>query len=95
MRGSVDLQRVRPGQALRVRLAGRELRGSSWTPRHPDLSRARDDDGRYRVEKSERQVETRLIAVGGTVGSSLYEAVHTAGESTHLVAALADLFATR
>jgi murein DD-endopeptidase MepM/ murein hydrolase activator NlpD len=94
MRGSVDLLRVRAGQALRVRLAARELRGLELDA-SPVLTYrvSRDEDGRYRAEKSERQVQTRVVPVGGTVGSSLYEAVHTAGESTQLVAAIADLFA--
>jgi murein DD-endopeptidase MepM/ murein hydrolase activator NlpD len=94
MRGSVDLQRVRPGQALRVRLAGRELRGLELDA-SPILTYrvTRDEEGRYSAERSERQVQTRVVAIGGTIGSSLYEAVHSAGESTHLVSSIADLFA--
>jgi murein DD-endopeptidase MepM/ murein hydrolase activator NlpD len=94
LRGSVELQRVRPGQVVRVRLSGNDLRGLELDVSPILTFRVdRDEEGRWRADRSERQVQTRVVAVGGTVGSSLYEAVHSAGESTQLVAAIADLFA--
>jgi murein DD-endopeptidase MepM/ murein hydrolase activator NlpD len=53
----------------------------------------RDADGHLKAERLERPLETRVAAVAGTVGTSLYEAVKSAGEQTALVAAIADLFA--
>jgi murein DD-endopeptidase MepM/ murein hydrolase activator NlpD len=94
LRTVTDLQRVRPGQTLRVRVAGRELRGLDLEASAVLTYRvSREPDGRFRAERAERPLESRVVAIGGTVGTSLYEAVKSAGEQTALVAAIADLFA--
>ncbi|HEY3357880.1 MAG TPA: M23 family metallopeptidase [Polyangia bacterium] len=94
LRTVADLQKVRPGQTLRLRLAGQELRGLDLEASPVVTYRlSRQADGRLRAERTERALESRAVAIGGTIGTSLYEAVKSAGEQTALVAALADLFA--
>jgi len=53
----------------------------------------RDDDGKLVARKTETKTELQVQEVSGTITSSLYEAIKGAGESTELVADLADLFA--
>ena len=55
-----------------------------------------DDDGaarRWTARKLEASIEIKTAQAGGTVESSLYESVQTAGESTALVSLLVELFA--
>jgi murein DD-endopeptidase MepM/ murein hydrolase activator NlpD len=53
----------------------------------------RGADGRLTARKAEAKTEIQVHEVSGTITSSLYEAVRGQGESTELVADLADLFA--
>jgi murein DD-endopeptidase MepM/ murein hydrolase activator NlpD len=50
-------------------------------------------DGAWRARKEEKPLETKVVEAAGSIESSLYEAIHKAGESGALVSLLVDIFA--
>ncbi len=54
----------------------------------------RDGAGKLKAFRSETKTEVQVQEVSGVIATSLYDAIRSRGESTQLVAELADLFAS-
>jgi murein DD-endopeptidase MepM/ murein hydrolase activator NlpD len=89
-----DLKTIRAGHSYTLRFDGEDHLRSLDYRVTPALA--------YHVERTakglsaakiEKPLETRTVEVGGTIGSSLYDAVRRTGESTALVGWFVDLFA--
>jgi murein DD-endopeptidase MepM/ murein hydrolase activator NlpD len=89
-----DLRLIRPGQRYRLHARddgaydGFELELSA--SRKVRVSRGASG---FTAQAQSARTEVRLEEVGGTITSSLYGAVHAAGEDPRLLAVLVDLFA--
>lgn len=93
LRAEVDMRRVQPGERLLVSRAhdGRLLGVTYWrTPveRH-ELS---PDGGRWTARRVPVPVETREVALAGTLEGSLYESMDRLGEDAALTARFVGLF---
>lgn len=90
-----DLRTIRAGHAYTLRFDAEGHLGSVEYRVSPALMFriARAGDGAWRATREEKPIETRVVEIGGTVGSSLYEAIRRTGESTSLVSWFVDMFA--
>lgn len=93
--GGFEVNSIREGQSYVVRfddqgrLVGFELRISAVVVYVVE----RGDDDHLSARKAETKTEVRVEEASGRITSTLYDAVKASGESTELVAILADLFA--
>jgi murein DD-endopeptidase MepM/ murein hydrolase activator NlpD len=90
-----DLRRLRPSDGLEVTwtLDGEPI-GLRWEP-SPWLGFAVvAADGGWEARRSETRPDVRVVAIGGELKRSLFEAVETLGESPQLVIELAEIFSS-
>jgi murein DD-endopeptidase MepM/ murein hydrolase activator NlpD len=96
LKGALDLKSIREGQAYALTLDDEgNLVAFEYRVSPAVLVRVeRGVGGKLKALRSETKTEIQLHEVSGVIASSLYEAVRSRGESTELVADLADLFAS-
>jgi len=90
-----DLRRMRPSDGLEVTwtLDGEPI-GLRWEP-SPWLGFAVvAADGGWEARRAETRPDVRVVAIGGELKRSLFEAVETLGESPQLVIELAEIFSS-
>ncbi|PWV65891.1 peptidoglycan DD-metalloendopeptidase family protein [Plasticicumulans acidivorans] len=89
------LQRIFPGQRLRLRLdadgALQELVFEADPSSGLHWQRAEDDDG-FEVSRYEHRVEPRIVHASGVISDSLYQSATAAGLSDALIVELARIF---
>jgi murein DD-endopeptidase MepM/ murein hydrolase activator NlpD len=89
-----DPRTVRAGQAYTLRFDSEErLRAVEWRTTPATMFRAERKGDAWRAARETAPIETKVIEVGGTIDSSLYDAVKRSGESTVLVGFFVDMFA--
>jgi murein DD-endopeptidase MepM/ murein hydrolase activator NlpD len=89
-----DLRTVRAGHTYTLRFDGEDhLRSVDYRVTPALAYHLERGPKGWVATKEEKPIETRVVEVGGTIGSSLYDAVKRTGESTALVGWLVDLFA--
>jgi hypothetical protein len=89
----VNMRRVRPGERLRIARAhdGRVLSMTYWrTP--VERYQVRPDAARWSAQKVLASVDTRLVAVRGTLEGSLFASIDRLNESPALTAKFVNLF---
>jgi murein DD-endopeptidase MepM/ murein hydrolase activator NlpD len=89
-----DTRGVRAGHSYTLRFDGEDrLRTLEYRTTPATLFRVERKNDAWRATRETAALETRLVEVGGTIDSSLYEAVKRTGESTALVGFFVDMFA--
>jgi murein DD-endopeptidase MepM/ murein hydrolase activator NlpD len=96
LEGTLDLKGIREGQAYALTLDDEgNLVAFEYRVSAAVLVRVeRGVSGKLKAIRSETKTEIQVQEVSGVIVSSLYEAVKSRGESTELVADIADLFAS-
>lgn len=90
----VDFRRMRPGHAFEARFSGDdELLSLRVKMSVLEEVETRFDEGEWRAEKIEKQVESVVDHISGGVESSLWNAVVATGENPALIPAFVDIFA--
>jgi murein DD-endopeptidase MepM/ murein hydrolase activator NlpD len=91
----MDLRKIRAGQTYRLHFDkdGVVLAFEFQVSRVLTIRAERGADGAMAAKRVEAATETRVIEVGGSVHSSLYNSIKEAGEDTSLVAFFVDVFA--
>jgi murein DD-endopeptidase MepM/ murein hydrolase activator NlpD len=89
-----DLRTVRAGHAYALRFDAEDhLRALDYRVTPALAYRVERSSDGWKATKEEKPIETRVAEIGGTVGSSLYDAIRRTGESTSLVSWFVDMFA--
>ncbi len=89
-----DPRNVRTGHTYTLRFDAEDrLRALEWRTTPATLFRVERKGDAWRATRETAPIETRTIEIGGTIDSSLYEAVKRSGESTSLVGFFVDMFA--
>jgi len=89
-----DLKTVRAGHAWTLRFDAEDhVRALDYRVTPALAFRVERDGKGWRAIRDEKPIETRVHEIGGTVGSSLYDAVRRSGESTQLVSWFVDMLA--
>jgi murein DD-endopeptidase MepM/ murein hydrolase activator NlpD len=91
----LDLRTVRAGHSYTLRFDGEDHLRSLDYRVSPALAYhvVREPSGEWKAQKDEKPLEVRVAEIGGTIGSSLYDAIKRSGESTSLVGWFVDTFA--
>lgn len=91
----MDLRKIRAGQKYRLHFDkdGVLLAFEFQVSRVLMIRAGRGADGTMSAKRVEAATETRVIEVGGSIASSLYASIKSAGEDTSLVAFFVDVFA--
>jgi murein DD-endopeptidase MepM/ murein hydrolase activator NlpD len=91
----LDPKLIREGQSYAVRLDERgEPEAFEYRPTPASRYVAtRGEDGSWSGARIDRPVETKTVAVSGTIDATLYESVQAAGEGSALAGLLVDLLA--
>jgi murein DD-endopeptidase MepM/ murein hydrolase activator NlpD len=94
--GALDLKSIREGQVYALTLddEGNVIAFEYRLSAAVVVRVERGASGKLQALRSETKTEIQVQEVSGVIVSSLYEAVRSRGESTELVADLADLFAS-
>jgi murein DD-endopeptidase MepM/ murein hydrolase activator NlpD len=89
-----DLKTVRAGHSYTLRFDAEDhLRALDYRMTPALAFRVERTAKGWNAIRDEKPIETRVHEIGGTVGSSLYDAVRRSGESTSLVSWFVDMFA--
>jgi len=93
LRSKMNLRKVRPGERLVVTRgdAGELLRVTYWCNQVERYEISHGEDG-WQVKQVSNPVETRVVALAGTLEGSLFESMERMGEGPTLTAKLVNLF---
>lgn len=92
--GTFDFRRSRPGDrwGADLDLDGRIVRFNYVVSREEAYEAVREPDGSFRSGRVDIQLQTMIMGVGGTVLTSLYDAIVEEGEDSGLAASYMALF---
>lgn len=88
---TAGLARVKPGQEIKFRTAGNQLRELLYEVDEKSLHVKRED-GKFVAHLTHHAVETRVSYAAGAIQSSLFEDAQAAGLSDNLTMGMADIF---
>jgi murein DD-endopeptidase MepM/ murein hydrolase activator NlpD len=89
-----DPRGVRQGHSWTLRFDGEDrLRSLEYRTTPATLFRVERKNDQWKATRETAEIETRVVQIGGTIDSSLHEAVKRTGESTQLAAFFVDMFA--
>lgn len=93
LRGEIPLRRIQPGERLLVtRLEDGRLQEVVYQRPPTERYEIRPEADAWQVRKVSLPVDTRVVAVAGTVEGSLFESMDRLGETPALTARLVNLF---
>jgi murein DD-endopeptidase MepM/ murein hydrolase activator NlpD len=89
-----DPRNIRAGHTYTLRFDGEDrLRTLEWRTTPATLFRVERKGEQWHATRETAAIETKIVEVGGTVDSSLYDAVKRSGEGTAIVSFFVDMFA--
>lgn len=94
---TLDFKELQPGDRLTVRVdQDNDLTTAIYTSGPLNIHiLERSEDGSYQASRQAVELECRIEKISGSIGSSLYAAFSTLGESPKLIHAFADIFASK